>query len=129
MEILQRENVVNHMWVYGKKLMDGVNSISKEMGIEANFYMEGYPCSPNYIAKDRDNRISLEMRTLFAQEMIANGVMMPYVAISMSHDDAALNQTLEAVRKALSVYTMALDKGLSGYLQSPPINPVFRKFN
>lgn len=129
MEILQRENVVEHMWSFGRKLKDGVNGLSKELGIDSYFYMEGYPCSPNFVAKDKDQRVSLEMRTLFAQEMIANGVMMPYVAISMSHDDAALDQTLEAVRKALSIYAMALDKGLNGYLQSPPINPVFRKFN
>ncbi len=129
MEILQREKVVEHMWRYGSRLMEGVNNLSQELGISEFFYMEGYPCSPNYIAKDRDGKVSLDMRTLFSQEMIANGVLMPYVAISMSHDDNALNQTLEAVKRALAVYAVALDKGVQGYLQGHSINPVFRKYN
>jgi glutamate-1-semialdehyde 2,1-aminomutase len=70
MEILKRDRVVEHFWEYGTKLVGGLNDIAKEMGIEKHFYAEGFPCSPNYITKDKEGNVSLALRTLFAQEMV-----------------------------------------------------------
>ncbi len=41
------------------------------------------------------------LRTLFLQETIARGVLMPYIAPSFSHDQAAVDETLEASAAAL----------------------------
>lgn len=128
-EILKRDNVVNHFWDYGKLLIDGMNDISKALGIGDNFYVEGFPCSPNYILKDKAGDISLPLRTLFAQEMVKNGVLMPYLAISYSHQSEELKLTLEAVKGALDVVKNALEGVIGDYLTSPVIKPVFRKFN
>jgi len=129
MEILKRDQVVEHFWNYGTKLIDGINNISKDLGIRDQFYVEGYPCSPNYIAKDKDSNVSLAMRTLFAQEMLEKQVMMPYIAVSYSHQETELDMTLSAAKHALTIYQKALEKGLEGYLKSPIIKPVFRKYN
>lgn len=126
-EILKREDVIKHIWEYGEKLMKGMNEISKSMGILDYFFVNGYPCSPNYVTKDLEGNISLEMRTLFAQEMIRNNIMMPYIAISFAHGEKELTKTLSAVQSSLEVY----QKGLQSkeYLHSPIIKPVFRKYN
>lgn len=129
MEILKRDRVVDHFWDFGNKLITGINSISTELGIQNEFYVEGYACSPNYVAKDKEGNVSLAMRTLFAQEMLEKNIMMPYVAISSSHRDTELDMTLSAARHSLTIYQQALDKGLEGYLKSPVIKPVFRKYN
>ena len=81
------------------------------------------------MTKDSAGEVSLDFRTLFAQEMINNGIIMPYIAISFSHQDNQLNQTLEAVYASLKVMSQALENGIQGYLKSPIIKPVFRKFN
>ncbi|MBS1526952.1 MAG: glutamate-1-semialdehyde 2,1-aminomutase [Bacteroidetes bacterium] len=128
-DILRRENVIDHFWKYGEKLISGMNAIANDLGISEQFYVEGMPCSPNYITKNRDDAVSLPMRTLFAQEMIKQGIMMPYVAICYSHQDTELDLTLSAVRKALTVYRNALDGNLDDFLHSPVIRPVFRKYN
>jgi glutamate-1-semialdehyde 2,1-aminomutase len=128
-EILKRENVIDHFWNYGKKLMQGMNQIAKELDIQDNFYVEGYPCSPAYVTKDKSGAISLSLRTLFAQEMVKSKILMPYIAISFAHQDNELEITLEAVRKALTIYKYALEKGIDFYLDSDIIKPVFRKFN
>lgn len=128
-EILKRDNVIEHFWSYGKQLMDGMNAIAENLGINKEFYVEGYPCSPNYMTKDGDGNVSLAMRTLFAQEMLNNGVMMPYIAISYAHKELELQKTLSAVNSALVVYKDALMNGVERYLNSPIIKPVFRKFN
>lgn len=128
-EILKRENVVKHFWDYGGKLVNGLNDIAREMGIEKQFYAEGFPCSPNYITKDKDGNVSLPLRTLFAQEMIKGGVLIPYIAVSFSHKDAELDKTLSAAREALKTYSKALNDGIQPYLKSKVIKPVFRKYN
>jgi len=69
------------------------------------------------------------MRTLFAQEMVKGGVLMPYVAISFSHKDTELDKTLSVAREALKIYSMALNDGVQPYLTSKVIKPVFRKYN
>ena len=129
MEILQRDEVVAHFWDYGKKLKLGMNKIAKEMGISSYFYVEGYACSLNYVTKDNQGQISLEFRTLFAQELINNGVMMPYIALCQSHGNDELEITLNAVRESLKVYKKAIEEGAAKYLQGASIKPVFRKFN
>jgi len=128
-EILKRDSVVDHFWRYGKQLMDGMNSLAKEMGIGSQFYLEGFPCSPAYVTKDREGKASLALRTLFSQEMIRKGILMPYVALSFSHTESELDQTLEAGRHALTIYKKALDEGIDKYLRSRVIKPVFRKYN
>lgn len=129
MEILKRERVVDHFWNYGNKLVTGINQISKDLGIHNHFYAEGYACSPNYVAKDNDANVSLAFRTLFAQEMLEKNVLMPYIAVSNSHQDTELDMTLSAVEHSLSIYKKALESGLDGFLKSPVIKPVFRKYN
>lgn len=129
MEILKREQVVDHMWNYGERLVNGINALAVELGIRDHFWLEGYGCSPNYITRDKDKQISLEMRTLFSQEMIRHGVLIPYISLSMSHTEAEFDETMEAVRKSLKVYAAALQDGVGKYLEGPAIKPVFRKFN
>lgn len=129
MEILQRDRVVEHFWEYGQKLKEGVNKIAQDLSIADSFYMEGYPCSLNYVTKNEAGQISLEFRTLFAQELIRNGVIMPYVALCQSHGEEELKITLDAVGESLIVYKRALCEGVSKYLNGPAIKPVFRKYN
>lgn len=128
-EILKREDGITKCWNFGSKLKDGINDISESLGILDFFYIDGYPCSPNYNTKDQNQKNSLEFRTLFSELMISQGILMPYISISMSHGDAELNFTLKAIEQVLLKYKIALENGVEFYLKSKPIKPVFRKFN
>ncbi len=128
-EIMKRDKVVDHYWDYGKKLIDGMNQIAIDLDINDYFYVEGYPCSPNYITKDKEGKISLAFRTLFAQAMLDKNVLMPYISLSFSHKEEELIITLDAVKNALIIYKKALNEGLTNYLKSQVIKPVFRKYN
>lgn len=128
-EFYQTNHVVEHLWSYGEKLIIGMNSIAKELGIQDYFEATGVPCSPNYTTKDRSGNPSLPFRTLFSQEMIKNGVLIPWIAISYAHQENELNFTMNAVKNALQVYAKALEEGVDKYLVGPAIKPVFRTFN
>jgi len=129
MKFLKKHNVVDHLWEYGAKLIDMMNSLAKEFGIEKNFVAGGVECSPYYLTFDNDGNNSLALRTLFAQEMIKNGVMIPWIALSYAHGDKELAKTKKALRKAFKVYKKALKNGVESYLVGEPIKPVFRKYN
>ncbi len=128
-EFYKNNHVIDHLWLYGENLIREMNSISKELGLQEHFEAIGVPCSPNYITKDQTGNASLAFRTLFSQEMIKNGVLMPWIAISYSHTDEELEFTLDALKNTLKVYANALDEGIENYLLGPAIKPVFRTFN
>uniref|UniRef100_UPI0040477A50 glutamate-1-semialdehyde 2,1-aminomutase n=1 Tax=Algoriphagus sp. TaxID=1872435 RepID=UPI0040477A50 len=127
--VYKSKNVIDHLWKFGDQLFNGINAISKQIGIEEYFYMEGGYVSMNYVTKDQDGTLSLAFRTLFSQEMINNGVLIPWIAPSLAHGEVELAQTLNAVGKSLLVYKKALADGIEKYLIGPSIKPVFRQFN
>jgi glutamate-1-semialdehyde 2,1-aminomutase len=127
---IYRENdVCAHLWRYGQRLKDGLRSLAIECGVQDYFTVDGPAISLNYLTLDSSAAPSMEFRTLFAQEMVRNGVLMPWIAVSYAHGEEELEKTFEAARKALSVYAEALEKGVGAYLEGAPIRPVFRKFN
>lgn len=128
-KIYKEFNVIDHLWSYGQKLYDGINAISKEMFIDDYFHMEGNYISMNYITKNIHKQPSLEFRTLFAQEMVKNGVLIPWVAPSFAHGVKELEITLNAVKSSLAVYKAALEMGIEKYLVGESVKPVFRQFN
>ena len=54
---------------------------------------------------------------------------MPWIALCHRHGVAELEITQEAADKAFRVIRKAIDEGIDGFLEGPPIKPVFRKFN
>jgi len=128
-DFFKKHNVLDHLWNYNQKLMEGVNKIAEDLGIRNNFYFEGFPGRLNFVAKDKNKKDSYEFRTLFLQEMLKRGILIPWITNSYSHKQKELETTLEAIKKTLKVYKMALAKGIDKYLEGKPIKPVFRKFN
>jgi glutamate-1-semialdehyde 2,1-aminomutase len=128
-KVYKERAVCEHHWHYGEKLRNGLLDLAKECGVTGFFDMDGPPVSMNYVTRDAKGAISLEMRTLFAQEMARNGVLMSWIAVSLSHGEIELNLTLEAARKSLQVYAKALNDGVGRYLEGPAVKPVFRKYN
>ena len=128
-KVYKEENVCQHHWHYGEKLKSGLLKLAQEVGISDYFGVEGPPIAMNYVTRDASGEISMEFRTLFAQEMVRNGVLMSWIAVSLAHDDTELQLTLDAAQKALKVYCRALNDGVDKYLEGPAVKPVFRKYN
>jgi glutamate-1-semialdehyde 2,1-aminomutase len=128
-EVFQSENVISHLWNTGRRLIDGFNAVSREFGVESCVRLDGVGCSPQLVCRDRSGAASPVIRTLFMQEMIQRGVLMPYVAISLAHTAAIVDRTLEALRGAMPVLRDGLDGAASRLLVGPAVRPVFRAFN
>lgn len=128
-KVYKQQDVCKHLWHYGEKLKTGLQDLATECGVAGFFNMDGPPISMNYSTRDATKTPSLEFRTLFAQEMARNGVLMSWIAVSLSHGETELQMTLEAARKSLQVYAKALNDGVGKFLEGPAVKPVFRKFN
>lgn len=128
-DVYRTEGVIEHLWRYGRRLFDGLTAAARDAGVAEQFAMEGNPVSMNYVTRDAGGAPSLAFRTLFSQEMIRRGVLIPWIAVSAAHGDAELAATLEAAAGALAVYRRALEDGVERHLQGPVIRPVFRKHN
>lgn len=127
--IYQERDVCQRLWEYGANLRRGLLEAATAAGMNEHFEVDGPDINLNYMLRDAEGAVSLSFRTLFAQEMIRRGVLMPWVAVSLSHGDTELQLTCEAARGALSVCRQALDHGIEKYLIGSPIKPVFRKYN
>jgi glutamate-1-semialdehyde 2,1-aminomutase len=129
LRIYREEDVVGHLWRYGARLRDGIRDVAHRHGLAAHVGTDGPAICLNVVTRDAEGRPSLELRTLLAQELLERGVMMPWIAVSQSHGEAELQQTLHAFDGALAVYRQALDGGVSRFLRGPAVRPVFRPTN
>jgi glutamate-1-semialdehyde 2,1-aminomutase len=129
MSIYQESDVCRYLWAYGAKLKAGMNNIASDLGIGEFFEVIGSAISLNYVTRDAQGSVSAAFRTLFAQEMIKSRVLIPWIAVSLSHTDKELGLTLDACYKALQIYKEALAKGVDKYLVGSEVKPVFRKYN
>lgn len=126
---MQQHRVVDHFWSYGNKLITMMNQQAERHGISSSFKAGGLACSPYYLTLDAQGINSLALRTLFIQEMIKNGVLMPWIALAYRHGELELEITEHAISETFSVYSKALEQGVEKYLEGPMIKPVFRKYN
>lgn len=129
LNLMKREGVVEHLWSYGSKLKTLMNDLAVANGVADSFRIGGADCSPWYATLDQQGLPSMELRTLFSQEMIRNGVMMPWIALCWRHGEEELDITARALDAAFKVYRKALDDNPERYLDGPAIKPVFRRFN
>jgi len=129
MRFMHQNKVVEHLWEYGGKLTAMMKNQAVAHGIDHSFKVAGVACSPYYLTLDPSGVNSMGLRTLFSQEMIRNGVLMPWIALSYRHGANELAATERAVEAAFKTYRLALDEGVMKYLNGPAIKPVFRKHN
>ena len=127
--INREERVPEHLWRYGERLRMAMLEVSLRHGLADHFMVEGPAVALNYITLGADGQPNLAMRTLFAQEMLRRGVMMPWIAFSQAHSDLDLEATVVALDGALTIYAKALSDGVAPYLEGAAIKPVFRTHN
>jgi len=127
---IQKQNAIEHFWNVGKLLQDGIRDAAKSVGAEKYINISGYSVKPSFSFNDENGEISMLARTLFLQETISRGLMMPYVVPSYSHKKDDINFAIECVKNALVVMkTAAEGSGMASALKGEIVKPVFRKFN
>jgi glutamate-1-semialdehyde 2,1-aminomutase len=128
MRIYATEEVCRRLAERGARLADGVRAAATAAGVGDRFVLLGHPSNLVYATLDETGTRSQPFRTLFLQEIIRRGVLAPSFVVGTAHDDAAIDQTVNAVGEALLVYVRALEDGVERYLVGRPVKPVFRPY-
>lgn len=129
MTVYQREPVIEHLWRIGERLALGFTEATREAGLEDYVHVVGKPCCLAFATKGPDGEPSQAYRSLFLQETIARGVLMPSLVVSYSHTEDDIDRTVDAVRGALEIYTRAMNEGAERFLVGPPSKIVYRRYN
>lgn len=127
-KIYKQEGVIEFLHQQGEKLIQGINQAIAHYQLQGYFEVIGKPCNLVYATRDENQKPSQAYRTLFLQETIKRGFIMPSLVVSYSHTDEVVERTIDAIADALSVYKQALENGIDCYLIGRPVKPVFRKF-
>lgn len=118
------------IWEVGGALQDGLRAAIADHGLQDAVRCHGYPCSPILSFHADTPRRGAELRTLFLQETVRRGVLIPYIAPSLSHTPADVARTVEAAHEALELVRQAADRGsVAELLEGPAVKPVFRRYN
>lgn len=126
LDVYRSEPVIATLWERGRALQSGIAAITTELGLVDHFGTMGKPCNLVYFTRDREKQPSQPLRTLFLQETLKRGLLMPSLVVCYSHTPEQIASTLEIIREALVVYCKALETGVENYLVGRPVKPVFR---
>lgn len=127
---IRKHDIITHFWKTGQALMDGVRAAAKEVGAEQYVNVLGYSVKPGFSFNDETGQVSMIARTLFLQETIARGLLMPYVVPSYAHKQETIGFAVECIRDALDVMKKAAEgPGMVAAIEGGIVKPVFRKFN
>jgi glutamate-1-semialdehyde 2,1-aminomutase len=129
MRIYEREYVIEYLYRQGERLRTGINQAIKSHELEGYFAVLGKAPNLVYATRDENKNPSQPFRTLFLQETIKRGLLMPSLVLSFSHSDQDIDRTVAATDEALGVYKKALQDGVDKYLVGRPVKPVYRRFN
>lgn len=129
MRIYRDEPVIEHLYRQGAKLRAGIEEAARRHHVQQYFKVAGRNCCLAFACLDPEGNPSQAYRSLFLQETIRRGILMPSLVVSYAHDDDAVTQTIEAVDAALAIYARALQSGTGDYLVGRPSQVVFRRYN
>jgi glutamate-1-semialdehyde 2,1-aminomutase len=119
---------IGTMEASGRRLADGINEISGELGLGDYFQVLGRPSCLVFVTRDAQGRPSQAFRTLFLQEVLRRGVLGQSFVVSAAHTAAEIDETIDMVGQALRVYERAIDAGSTdGLLAGGPVAPALRR--
>jgi glutamate-1-semialdehyde 2,1-aminomutase len=125
----RQQGVVEALYRKGERLRLGLEEVIRSRGLGDFVKILGRAPNLIHATLDREGARSQEFRALFLQELSKRGVIAPSFVISFSHEDADIDQTLEAADKALEIYARALETGVGPHLVGDPVKPVFRPYS
>jgi glutamate-1-semialdehyde 2,1-aminomutase/spore coat polysaccharide biosynthesis protein SpsF len=126
---LRKSNVIPFIWEQGRKIKDGYNVMSRELGLEERTKCIGLPPRTVITFKDLNGNDDYLLKSLFQQECLRRGIL--FTAghnICFSHSNKDVDHTLRVYGTVLRAIKEAMQKNkVRRLIKGEPIKPVFRK--
>ncbi|MET4256295.1 glutamate-1-semialdehyde aminotransferase [Bradyrhizobium sp. S3.12.5] len=127
MDTYRDQPVVETLHRQGDRLKAGIEASARHRGLTEHFKLAGRASNLVYACCDVTGASSQIFRTLFLQETIRRGLLLPSLVVSYSHSDDDIDRTIDAIDDVFDVYRNALESGPESYLTGRPVQPVFRR--
>ncbi len=128
--IIRDNNLIDYFWKIGKEIQNGLLSAAEQAGASHLLDVGGYPCKPSFGLKDENGEISMVARTLFLQETVKRGILIPYIVPGYAHTSSVVSESMEKISEVFSIMKKASESGgMEKLIDGPIVKPVFRKFN
>ncbi len=125
----KQHNMIESNWARGESLKVRLDQIIKKHQLDKYLSLLGYPCLFVLLCRNATGAVDDYFRTLFMQEMIANGVLFQGMFYTTwSHQQVELDILAMAFDESCAIYRKAIDSGSTeNLLIGRPAKPVFRK--
>jgi glutamate-1-semialdehyde 2,1-aminomutase len=125
---LQREPVIERIWLQGKKIVDRVNFLINQYGLNEVLSITGKDCWSFLMFNDTGTYSQWELKTLFLQEMFLRGILtLGTHNMSYAHSDKDIDKLSQAYKEVFAIISETLSKGdLKGRLKAEPLVPLFK---
>ena len=128
--IIEQQQVIKHFWQVGQSLKRGILQAADAAGISQYVSVGGYDCKPSFALLNQQGHACMQLRTLFLQETIKRGVLMPYIVPCYSHTDTIIEQSLHQLYDSFVVMAHAIKQHtVAESIVGDIVKPVFRKYN
>jgi glutamate-1-semialdehyde 2,1-aminomutase len=129
-EECQRVDISKHVWATGKKLVTSFREMAQSEGVADYVRIIGFDCNPQIMCTRADGSYWPALTTLFHEEVISWGVIIPWISITYSHGEEELSCTLEALHHGMRRVKQALENNnVDTAFTGEAVKPVFRPFN
>jgi len=128
---MERDNVVSHMWILGRKLKDAYNYLARQYKLEEYTYCQGFPPKASVFFKDQSGAESLIYKSIFQQECIKHSVLFNGHQLNcLMRTDRDIEYTITVYNEAFQTLQKAYNSEDPGsFLNGEMINPIFRRVN
>ena len=125
---IEERGTLQHINSMGLRLKDGYNEMTKSLGLAHITKMIGYGWWPEYLFYDKQGNASLEIQSLFQQEIVRRGILTRAgIFLCGSHEITDIEKTLEVFQEALIIVGAAVKtNNVLDWLDGEVLTPVIR---
>ncbi len=125
---LKKEPIIETIANQGQRVINEVNQLIDKYNLQQIMHVSGHPSWSFINISDSDVYSSWEIKTLFLQEMLANGILILGTHnMSYSHGNIELERLFVVYNQVLSKIALALEENnLPKQLRCEPLQPLFK---
>ncbi|KAF0135219.1 MAG: class III aminotransferase [Candidatus Saganbacteria bacterium] len=124
LEIIQRDQVLAHIWRIGERLKQGIAALINKHGVSSVLKIVGYPPMSHFIITESNGQTVNEIKSYMQQECAERGLLfIGYHHPSFAHQEKEIDQTLAIYDEVMKLLRQSLEKGdLKEKLKGRPIS-------
>jgi glutamate-1-semialdehyde 2,1-aminomutase len=125
---LEKDNVLQHMNSMGEKLSNGISELIVKKELASVLVLSGHPVWSFLIFSDHEKISSIQLKTLFMQEMFKRGVYtIGANTISYAHSETDIDFVIDVYNEVLDILKRSLYlENVSSLLECAPLEPLFK---